>query len=305
MPHLQKQLPGNPTIVVENIPGHITAANVFERDGKPDGLTGLVTSTSLLFAYGLKPEADEVKFDPTKWNTVLISPLGNVIYVRTSVGVKKAEELATVPADKLVLGMANATGSDIRTLLALEMLGTKAKPVIGLDGGQNDMAMMRGETNVARETPTNYKNKFLALEEKGEILPLFTYGFPDASGNVGRDPGWKDLPTFVEVYKNIHGKDPSGPEYEAYKAFFHMGIMNQKALQLPAGTPQEIVDAFATASQKMIEDPDFVKETAAVFDGYPLIAGKAAQESFSSVIAFKPETRAWILEWLKTRFPSN
>jgi len=35
-------------------------------------------------------------------------------------------------------------------------------------------------------------------------------------GKVVRSPG-TDIPTFAEVYQQIHGKAPSGPAWEAYK----------------------------------------------------------------------------------------
>src|ERR1700722_17201372 len=67
---LPKHLPGNPTVIVQNMPGagSLTAANYLYSVAEKDGTVILAPSNSLAFAP-LQGVAG-VKFDPTKFNWV-------------------------------------------------------------------------------------------------------------------------------------------------------------------------------------------------------------------------------------------
>ena len=46
-----------------------------------------------------------------------------------------------------------------------------------------------------------------------------------------------DLPSFPEVYEQIHGKKPDGADWQAWKAFFVSGYAAQKFMVVPKDTP--------------------------------------------------------------------
>ena len=52
VPYLRKYLPGNPVVVIRNMPGggSIMGSNHFDKTAKPDGLTIVATSSSTLVA---------------------------------------------------------------------------------------------------------------------------------------------------------------------------------------------------------------------------------------------------------------
>jgi tripartite-type tricarboxylate transporter receptor subunit TctC len=84
-PFFQKYLPGNPAIIVRNVPGagSIKGSNMIE-EVKKDGLTILCASSSTMMNVIFQDK--RIKFDVNKWIPILNAPMGNVIYARTDLG---------------------------------------------------------------------------------------------------------------------------------------------------------------------------------------------------------------------------
>lgn len=307
-PYLAKHLPGSPTLVLRNVPGggSITGANSFEQRAKPDGKTILALSTSLSLSYVLNPTDPRIKFKAENWIPVMSSPVGSMVYASTSLGAKDAISLKKVASEKEVrIGVSNATGSDIRTLLSLEMLGIKAKPVFGLDGGKAQLAFERGEVHVGRDTTGGYLLMMQPLVDQGKAAPLFTFGFLGDNNQIVRDPTFPNVPHFLELYRTIQGKDPSGSELAAWTSFFHIGVMNSKQLVLPAGASPDVVAAYDKAAKAMLADPQFQAAAKAEMGDYQPLIGDKSRASFRSALSMAPETRKWVADWLKATYDAD
>jgi tripartite-type tricarboxylate transporter receptor subunit TctC len=307
-PFLAKHLPGKPTLVLRNVPGggSITGANSFEKNAKPDGRTIMALSTSLSLSYVLNPTDPRVQFKAEKWIPFFSSPAGSMVYANTAIGITDAATLKDVAAKRDIrIGVSNATGSDIRTLLSFNMIGIDIKPVFGLDGGKAQLAFERGEVHVGRDTSGGYLLLMKPLVDQGKAAPLFTMGFLDDNGKVVRDPTFPDIPDFLELYRKVTGKEPSGPELDAWMAFFHIGVMNSKQMVLPAGTPADIVAAYDQAAQAMVADPEFQAAAQAEIGVYKQLIGDKARQSLAAALTMKPETRKWVVDWLKAKYNAD
>ena len=65
--------------------------------------------------------------------------------------------------------------------------------------------------------------KILAAVLCAMAVPLFAQGFMDGD-RLTRDPAAPDLPTVGEVYRKIHGVDPSGSADQGFgRAFLRVG----------------------------------------------------------------------------------
>lgn len=300
-PFLEKHLPGNPTILIRNVPGggSITGANQFQSRAKPDGTYVLVSSSSTVMNFVFQRAKFELELD--KMQPVLLSPQGSVIYAAPSLGIKSAREIAKLKGQALTFGGGGPTGAEMRMTTSLELLGLQAKYVWGIARGPVRLAFERGETNINYDTTPGYLKNAMQLVKAGKAVPLFALGVLDDKGNLVRDPNFPDLPSFAEVYEFMHGKKPSGPAYEAWKAILQMGVMANKALLLPAGTPKPIVDAWRAAVQKTLADPEFDKYAAAVVEGYPQFVGDAATPIMKSATTLSPEVWTWIKTFLKEK----
>src|SRR3546814_20694945 len=94
------------------------------------------------------------------------------------------------------------------------------------------------------------------MVEAGNAFPLFTLGFTNDAGEVVRDPAQPDLPHFLEVYEELHGKPLEGLPRKAWDSIYNLNVMATRAILLPAGTPQEIVDVYEQAMRDALAEID-------------------------------------------------
>lgn len=303
MPHLAKKLPGKPTMVIKNMPGggSVTGANYFDHNAKGDGLTLMTASNSLFFTYVLDKSDKRIQFVPEKWTPIIASPVGAVVFSSANSGLKTIEDLKK-PLKEMLVAVASPTGGDTRFLLTLEMLGIKNKPVYGLDGGKGAMAFERGEIQLNKDTTSAYIRMTKPLVEQGKAFPLFTFGFLGNDGKVVRDPTFPEMPSFVEAHRAFHGKDPEGPAFDAWMSFFYIGVMNSKMFVLPANSSPDVIDTYDKAVKAMIDDPEFKAAAAEEIGAYPQFIGEAARKSLKAALYMSPESRDYLVKWLKERY---
>lgn len=305
-PYLTKYLPGNPTVIVRNLPGggSVKGANKFDEDAKPDGLTIMSCSTSTLVNYVIG--GDKVKYDVLEWRPIILSPHGAVFYADPKTGVKGKDivaDIKTLQNAKLSYGAKSPTSSELRGVLGFEMLGFKnVNTVFGLSSGEQRKALLRGELAINYDSVGSYSSKVAKFAKDGKVVPVFTMGYAAPDGSIVRDPAYPDLPTISEGYEKLNGKAPSGPSAEAYTAFLHMGVSASKSLVLPKGTPDDVVDVWVATTKKIVADPDFLKKAKKAFGPYEQSYGKDAAKVLRMATGLTPETKAWLKEWIKTRF---
>jgi len=300
-PFLEKHLPGNPTIIIRNVPGggSITGANQFNARAKPDGLHVLVCSSSTVMNFVFQRSKFELELNKTQ--PLLLSPQGTVVYVSPALGVKSAKDIAKLRGQALTFGGGGPTGAEMRVTTLFELLGLNVKYVWGIARGPVRLAFERGELNINYDTTPAYTKNVSQLIKAGKAAPLFAMGVLDEKGGVRRDPNFPNLPNFPEVYELMHGKKPSGPAYEAWKAILNMSVMANKGLLLPAGTPPPIVAAWRSAIQETLADPEFKAKAAKIIEGYPQFVGEAARPILNSATTPSPEVWEWIKNFLKTK----
>lgn len=301
VPFLQKYLPGNPTIVVRNVPGggSITGANQFHNRAKPDGTHVLISSSSTVMNYVFQRKKFE--FDLGKAQPVVLSPQGSVVYVASRLGVKSAKDIGKLRSQALTFGGNTPTGAEMRVTTAFDLLGLNVKYVWGIERGPARLAFERGELTINYDTTPGYTKNASQLVKAGKAVPIFSLGILNEKGELVRDPNFKDLPNFAEVYEIAHGKKPSGLAYEAWKAILKMGVMANKAILLPEKTPAPVADAWREAVRKMLADPEFDAKAGMVIEGYPQFIGEAAVPILKDATTLSPEVWEWIKTFLKTK----
>jgi len=300
-PFLEKHLPGNPTMIIRNVPGggSITGSNQFNSRAKPDGLHVLVCSSSTVMNYVF--QRSKFELDLRKMQPVMLSPQGSVVYVSPALGVKSAMEITKLKGQALTFGGGGPTGAEMRVTTLFELLGLKVKYVWGIARGPVRLAFERGEFNINYDTTPAFLKNTSQLVKAGKAVPLFSLGVLDDKGNLVRDPNFNDMPNFDEVYEIMHGKKPSGPAYQAWKAILQMGVMANKSILLPASTPQPVLDAWRTAVKKTLDDPEFEAGASKVIEGYPQFIGESARPILNSATTLPPEVWEWIKTFLKSK----
>ncbi len=136
--HIGRHLPGNPVIIVRNMPGAggMTATNFLYNNAEKDGsVIGLVqNNTPFEPLFGAK----EARYDPVKFNW-LGSPSSETAMVLIWHAVP-VSSVADLKAREVTVGVSGANSTPaFFTRLLNAMLGTKMKPINGYPG-QNDEA---------------------------------------------------------------------------------------------------------------------------------------------------------------------
>lgn len=305
-PHLERHLPGKPTLIIRNVPGarSIPGANQFQERARPDGTHAIVVSATTVASFVF--DRAKVRFELDKWEPVLLSPQGMVAYGHPSLGIKSWKDLPKLRqrmvsgGHSLTMGGQSANSGELRFILMLHLLGLKTNHVWGLNRGPARLAFERGEFSINYDSTPGYKGGAIQLVKAGKAIPLFTAGVVDAKGQVVRDPNEPDLPHFGEVWELMHGKKPAGAGWDAWMASSKMNTMMNKSIFLPAGTPKHIVDAWIRSINEMLNDPLFDKEAGAIIEGYPQFIGDAARPIIRDSITLSPEVWTWIKNYFKT-----
>ncbi|MBI4524032.1 MAG: hypothetical protein HY695_09505 [Deltaproteobacteria bacterium] len=250
VPLLQKYLPGNPTIVMEYMPGGGSrkAANHIYRTARPDGLTignlsaGMV-SLAVLGEAGVLYDLDKFFY--------LGSPYSSyhaVFLSRKGAGLNSPEKLRAASGVRIG-GQSVGFSTYNEGRLFAYVLGLKdPKFVTGYSGTELDPALIRGEID-ARSTGAD------TIEQRN----------PD-----WLEKGLVDFHAILEIPKgNKHPKFARLPEIESFARSDKQRkvITLQRAFRvtgapfiLPPGVSKERVEALQQAFRKTYRDPEFHRE---------------------------------------------
>ena len=129
-PFFSKHLPGQPTVIVLNLPGSgtIAGANKFQQSAKPDGMQIISVTSSTISNFTLRDP--RVHYKLRTWIPIILSPQGSVFYVSSKLGVKGPQDLPKLKHMKLVYGGNSPTSADLRITLSLGLLGILPKTTV-------------------------------------------------------------------------------------------------------------------------------------------------------------------------------
>ncbi|MEE3046702.1 MAG: hypothetical protein VX620_15740 [Pseudomonadota bacterium] len=302
-PFIAEKLPGNPDVIIvnETTGGAIGGSNEFHRRMKPGGEKIFGTTGSVQFPFLLGDK--RVRYDYADWAPVLASPIGGMVYLRADSGVKGVDDFATLKDMKLVFGSQAISTLDLVPLLAFEMLGLDVQAVFGMKSrALTRQAIQRNEVNIDYQTTPTYLKHVVPLVEEGEMVPFMSLGALQADGSIGRDPTFPDVPSFPEVYEKVHGKKPSGPAWDSWKAFFTAGYGTQKFIVLPKSSDQDVIDTYRAAMKEVAADPRAQKVLKDELGNYEIIVGDQVVQAMKDATEVPEEAQAWITNWLKEKY---
>jgi tripartite-type tricarboxylate transporter receptor subunit TctC len=245
-PYLTAHLPGNPKIIVQNMPGAggLRAMLYLSSRAPRDGTTIAMVHSSVPFAplYGIA----EAKFDPRQMNWIgSLDAAASVCVAWHTSPIKTWQD--TLEKQFTVGG--SGAGSHMETLPAMlnKLFGTKMKVISGYKGG-NDiyLAMERGEIEgrcggLVSSINSTRPNWF---PEKKVAIP-FQIG-------LERHPQLPDVLAVGEFAKDNRTR-------EIVKLFIAPHQMDRPMLT-PPGVPPERVAALRAAFHAAMNDPGFIAD---------------------------------------------
>jgi tripartite-type tricarboxylate transporter receptor subunit TctC len=280
--YLGKHIPGNPDILVQNMPGaaSVIAANYLYNVAKPDGLTLGLINPAIYIDQLLG--AREVKYD---WKQFLWigSPekIDQVLYIRTDSPYKTLEDIrkAAEPPRCASLGR-TGLGYFLPKLLE-DGLGLKINIVAGYGGGgEMNLAIEKGEVHCRAGTASAYvtRDPTRTWIKTGFIRALVQ------SGAV-RYSKLPDVPTLHELLESHKASDAIR---RVAKVILASGDLGRPFVATP-GTMPERVKLLRTAFNKTLNDPDLLAD--AKKRGWDLepLAGEDLAKLASEIMVQPPE----------------
>jgi tripartite-type tricarboxylate transporter receptor subunit TctC len=295
MRHLSRHIPGNPTIIVENMPGaaEIIGVNYVHNVAKPDGLTALF-GTGIPIIQLLKLPG--IEFDLTKMPIIGGSSESVAAFIRSDkTGVKSARDLLKPKGNIVIGGSGYGSIKDVSMLAAMNLLGVRNPIYVTGYGGAGPirLAYERAEINFTQETAVGISRSVLPWMREGWTSVLYQVGFLDGQGNMIKDPVWKgigvEVPSLAEAYRSMYGKDPSGPEWEAEKALVG-GYSLTRLMAMSPKTAAAQVAELRKAFSAMGQDPAFLADWGKSQGAAPrLIPGNEAGDIVASILKARKE----------------
>ena len=252
--YMGKYLPGNPNIIVQNMPGagHMIAANYIYTVSKPDGLTLGAVNAGLYFEQLIGRA--EVKFDWTKFTWVgnaTKSP--QVLYMRADSPFKTIDDVRSAKEPPKCGTTGTGNMGYLMPKLLEETVGAKFNVVSGYQGGNEiDLAVERGEIQCRSLSSEAYfsREPFHSWRKRGFTREL-------VQGGRTRDEKLANTPTIFELMDKYRTPD-SGRRLAT--TLLASGDFHRPYLAPPQLRP-ELVKALREAFNKTMKDPDFLAET--------------------------------------------
>ena len=262
---LGKHLPGNPTIIVKNVPGAqgITAMNHFVSQAvAPDGLT-VVTGSSTL-GDPLVYRTPQSHFDPTRLPIVGGAGRGGSVLMISKDAEPRLHDKSKPPVIMGSLSGVPRSGM-MMTAWGMGFLDWNAKWVVGYPGTSAlTVALERNEIDM-----TSTSNLFLIqrLVGTGKFNVQSQTGDLKNGVNVGR-PEFGNAPLITDM---MEGKLKTPIEKQAFNYWSGINALD-KWVALPAGTPQPIIDTYRETYKKAFTDPEFVAMGKKISDDFEPMA---------------------------------
>jgi tripartite-type tricarboxylate transporter receptor subunit TctC len=299
---LTRSMPGQPGFSPVNEAGGegISGTNRFASSAEPDGTEVLVGTATTVVPWVLG--RSEVTYDFNQLTPVLVNGTGGVIYARADAGVSGPADLVDRDTP-LRFGGISATGLDLTTLVAFDLLEADIEAIFGFEGrGPVNLALQRGEIDIDYQTTSAYGPAVEKIAEDGTAVPLMAFGQIDESGQVVRDPNFPDIPTVAEVYQELNGEAPSGPKFDAFKKMLELTYTYQKSMWVPHDTPPEAVALLRESADALGKSAEFQEAAAEVLGGYPLLADEQLADSVSNAYTVDPDVRKYLIDLLHTDY---
>lgn len=283
--HITRHIPGNPTMIVENMPGASSLImmnhfyNRVPRDGTVIGapLNNILLEPKLKLLSG---QGGNVQFELGKMNW-LGSPVQEpqVLWVWHTTGVKTLAELGGRP---VTMG-ATSPGADNHTLplLSNKLLGTNMTVVVGYKSPADVfIAAERGEVNGISTALSTLMSTRRDWIKSGQARLLIQFG----GTRVADLP---DVPTAIEL-------SPT-PQAKAVFEFIASKFVLARPYALPPDTPPARVKALRAAFDATMKDRAFLDDAAKTSLDIDAVGGARMEQ----IIAMIEGTSAEVVDLIR------
>ena len=286
--HLGAYIPGNPAVVVQNMPGagSMRAANwlagVAPRDGT---VIGAFDRQVPLFAVLGSPPAVTFRATDLNWLGTMSSYAEDayVLWVRRDAAARSVEDLIRPGGPSLKVGGSAAASTDDATVIALrDITGMRLELITGYpDGNAIALALERGEVEARTVGISSISSTHPDwLRPDGPVRPFLQ------GGRLTRLPALKDVPTMRELARDERAKSI----IEAMELPYQVA----RPYALPPGVPPERVEALRKAFMQAVNDPALRADAARSNTELSPVDGAQVTKLVAAMDKASPEALAYL-----------
>jgi tripartite-type tricarboxylate transporter receptor subunit TctC len=285
--HMGKHIPGNPTIIVENMPGagSIIAGNHMYNAAKPDGLTIGHILGGLFLQQLLENPA--IEFDGRKFEYIGVPAQDHfLIGLSKATGITSFDKWLASKKPVKLGGVAPGGATDDLPKVLKATLGLPITVVSGYKGtGPVRLAFESGEVDGVCNAWESFKSTWRKQLDSGDVVIIL-------QATLKAHPDLPDIPVafdfaktpearkLIQVVTRIHG-----PSVRPYL--------------LPPGTPKERVQILRNAFMDTMANPEFLADAnKARLDLNP-DDGAQLERNIKEIFALEPSLVAKLKEVLK------
>lgn len=277
--HIPKYIPGNPSMIVQNMPGGggVVAANYLYTKARRDGTVMEQINWGVWHYQAIKDKRAE--FDFSKMHALGVAIIENtLIYCRTDrfksiEDIRKSGRLAKVGASGR-----QSTGFVLSNLVE-QVTGLKLfNFVLGYPGArQYSLALRQGELDCSGNTQGSFLDQLGDMLKDGKLTVLAQSGKIDGT----KDPMFDNVPLIKELPTTPEGKAIA----EATFFFSHYG----RPYALPPDVPEDRVKLLRDAFWKTMNDPEFLAEAKRLHRAIDPARGEKLQEIWKNDLNPSPK----------------
>ncbi len=247
--HLGKHIPGNPTIIVENMPGAgaLICANYLYNIAKPDGLNIGLFAGGLFFNKVLGQEGG--KFDIQKFEFIGSPAPSSAVGVLSKVsGINSIEKWLASKKPLKIGGVGpGAPTTDITPLILKVAIGLPMLHLSGYKGtAELRLAVDSGELDGCFIGEESISGVWYRAVEKGDVFVVL-------QAHPKPWPGLQNVPLAINFAKTEEAR-------QLIEVGIHTNLIITRLFVLPPGTHKEQVQILRNAFLETLKDKDFLKE---------------------------------------------
>jgi len=278
--HLPRYIPGNPTIVIQNMPGanSIISANHLYSVAKPDGLTIGTFNNALVVAQLIKVEG--VRYDIAKFSWIgSVASDAVILALRSDLPYRTAEDLRR--AKEIIIGTTGPGSSthDFPSLLK-EFAGINLKLVPGYSSSSDIMLAIERKEVDGR---AGSYDSIIPFIDRGLVRPVLR--------NRLSVPGIEKLPVDEELATTPKGK--------AVMAINAAPTAIYRPYVAPPGTPADTMKVLRDAFAKVTMDRELLAEAKKTKMGIDYTPAEQVLKVIHEVLNQPPEITKELSKYIK------
>src|SRR5215470_9101410 len=273
--HLGRHLPGNPPIIVQNMPaaGSMAATNYMFNTAPRDGTTIALIQRGMLLAKLTYPSSARFEIDKFRWLASLNSETAVTLAWNETSTHRTARDLLE---RELIVGGINGVDPETTPRLYNSLLGTKFKIVTGYNStAEIALAIERGEVQgIADFSWSSLKvvRPHWLSEKKVTVL---------MQGALTNDPELGDVPNALDFVK-------SAADRKVLELHFTQKTAARPFIA-PPGVPAERVAALVSAFKALRQDREFLADAERTKQEIALVPSEEVERVVRLIVSTPPD----------------